>query len=163
MLMKMRERQQWAGAYICDNTVDFVNATFPDILNSLKRYAYLIEYKIPFKTYIDKKTQEKHRFISKHNLSINWANMTPEQTKLLNTSIRTGYPFLSTILDSFVDEVQNDSKINEFDKENLVVNLDRTQIDREILDKWDNTKVFYEYAKDKGRSPLKFGKKVMSE
>lgn len=154
-------KQQWAGAYICDNTIDYVSETFINMLNSLKKFAYLIEYEIPFKTYtcIRNGAQELKSFKSKYNITINWANTAPELEHLLTKNIKTGYPFLSVILDPIIEEVENDSSISEDDKKNLVFQLDKTKIKEDILEKWDNTRLFFEYAKDKGKTPLHFAPK----
>ena len=162
---KNEGKQQWAGAYICENTMNFVLSQFPDTLSILKKFAYLVEYPIPFKCVGQKANAEQSskNSPSKHNLVLNWANMAPELKPLLARNISTGYPFLSIIFDAIVDKANDDSSISEEDKKNMVFRLDRTKIEQDILDKWDNTRSFFNYAKDKGTSPLRFSQKPNSK
>lgn len=145
-------KQQWAGAYICDQTIDFILSSYPDILDKLKNYAYLIEYEIPFKSNIN--MESKNRF------AINWANTPLNGPLHLEKLISTGYAFLSTQFDAAYQKVEKDASLTLEDKATQQFYVNTQEVPQDILEKWENTITFYNIVKDKGTCPIMYAKSM---
>lgn len=142
-------KQQWAGAYIGDLTTDYILSTYPEVVDSLRESAYLIEYEIPFKSDIG--TDSRKRF------AINWANAPLNFPLSLERCVSTGYSFLSAQFDSACQAVEQDKTFKPEDKTNLLFHVNTQAVSKDIYEKWMNTLDFYNIAKEQGHCPIVYG------
>lgn len=141
--------QQWSGAYICDFTAELILSAYPDVVESLKKFAYLIDYDIPFKQIVGKDVHKR--------LAINWANSPIALPMSLEKCVRTGYSFLSAQFDAACDSIEQDNALKPEDKANLLIHVDTQAIPQDIHEKWMNTLEFYNTAKENGHCPIVYG------
>jgi len=137
---KAEEEQEWCGAYVVDETIDFVRSKDSKCIDFLIDIAALVEYNVPFKKHNDG-TEMK----SKYNFCINWANL--DFDCMFEGRVFAAYPFLWTEIGRFIDKGQKMSKKKQND---LYFPLDFSHFNNDIQRKIKNTQDFYSFAHDKG-------------
>ena len=127
------ESQNWAGAYVLDNTIQYVRELYPDTFKFCTEKGFLLKYKVPFKL---RDNDEKY--------VINWANYRFIQKELkikYEGRIAAGF-MLKDIINS-----HDNSKIKETNKHGMV-SLDYSRYPQDVRDKINNTIDFFNIAKD---------------
>ena len=146
---KLEEEQEWCGAYVKDETIDFVRSYDSNHIEFLIENAFLVNYNIPFKN----SSEGKVKMTSRYNLCVNWANF--DSDSMFEGRVLAAYPFMWTEIGRFLDDAQS---LSQEERDNLYFPLDFSRLREDVQRKIRNTQEFYFYARDKGVVPISYGR-----
>ncbi len=132
------ESQDWAGGFISEETIQYINNRYPKTIDFLTKKGFLIEHKVPFKN-----TNEDLKY------AINWSNLDFDQEELQikrEGQVAAGF-MLRDIHKAYIQEGRNGD----------IVLLDYSSYRDDVKKKINNTINFYNKAKDVNKaSYIKF-------